>query len=127
VIVGAGGEPIADGYSREGSPSVHAEERALVRVDPGDPRLAGATIYSSMEPCGERRSGAMPCARLIVASGLRRVVFALREPRVFVEGRGAELLRQAGIAVVEMPELAAEVEAVNAHLLGGMSPRESVG
>jgi pyrimidine deaminase RibD-like protein len=41
----------------------------------------------------------------------------MREPDLFVEGHGAEQLAQAGVEVVEMPELAPQVEAVNAHLL----------
>jgi riboflavin-specific deaminase-like protein len=116
VIVGADGEVIAEGWSRESDPVVHAEESALAKAA-GDPRLRGATIYSSLEPCGRRRSRPSPCAELIAAAGIPRVVFAMREPAVFVDGRGAETLRAAGVAVVELPELAGTVREANAHLL----------
>lgn len=44
---------------------------------------------------------------------------AWREPSTFVaETRGAGLLEAAGVEVVELPELAEEARAVNAHLLG---------
>jgi diaminohydroxyphosphoribosylaminopyrimidine deaminase/5-amino-6-(5-phosphoribosylamino)uracil reductase len=46
------------------------------------------------------------------------VVFALREPPLFADCHGAELLERAGVEVLELPELAAGVRAVNAHLLG---------
>jgi pyrimidine deaminase RibD-like protein len=46
-------------------------------------------------------------------------VFAWREPTVFVDGEGAELLRGAGVDVVELPELAEAARRPNAHLLGG--------
>jgi hypothetical protein len=41
----------------------------------------------------------------------------MREPPVFVEGHGAEVLSAAGVDVVELGTDAAEVVAINAHLL----------
>ena len=58
------------------------------------------------------------CTELILDAGIARVVFALREPPLFADCDGAELLTRAGVEVVELPALAAEVRAVNAHLLG---------
>ena len=118
VIVAGDGAVLATGYSREGSPHDHAEEAALAKLEPADPRLAGATLYSSLEPCAARASRPCPCAELIIAAGLRRVVIAWLEPPVFAAGGGAGLLRAAGITVVEIPELAAEARAVNAAVIG---------
>ena len=118
VIVAGDGAVLATGYSREGSPLDHAEEAALAKLEPADPRLAGATLYSSLEPCAARASRPCPCAELIIAAGLRRVVIAWLEPPVFAAGGGAGLLRAAGITVVEIPELAAEARAVNAAVIG---------
>jgi 5-amino-6-(5-phosphoribosylamino)uracil reductase len=117
VIVDAEGRVVAEGWSRETDPTVHAEESALAKVAPGDPRLAGATMYSSLEPCGARKSRSRTCAQLIHASGIRRVVYALREPSTFVEGRGDEQLRAAGVTVVEIEDMGPVVRKVNAHLL----------
>ena len=118
AIVAAGGGTIATGFSRQRDPHDHAEEGALATVDPGDPRLPGATLYSSLEPCRFRASRPRPCAELIIAAGVPRVVIAWLEPPVFARGGGAELLRSAGITVVEVPDLAAEARAVNAAVLG---------
>jgi pyrimidine deaminase RibD-like protein len=118
VIVDADGNQIASGFSRETDPHVHAEESALARTDPGDARLQGATLYSSLEPCSSRRSRPRSCSQLIVDAGVNRVVFALREPPLFVDCRGAEDLAAAGVQVVEVPELAEQVRAVNSHLFG---------
>jgi pyrimidine deaminase RibD-like protein len=117
VIVDAAGEPIASGYSREDDPRDHAEEAALAKIPPGDDRLAGATVYSSLEPCSSRASRPRSCAELVVAAGIERVVFAWREPSVFVEGRGAEVLADAGVTVIEIPDLADAVRRINTHLL----------
>jgi 5-amino-6-(5-phosphoribosylamino)uracil reductase len=116
VIVGADGREIARGHSRETDPTVHAEEVALARTATGEAR--GATLYSSLEPCSQRRSRPLSCARLIRDAGIGRVVFALREPTLFVDCRGAEELAEAGVVVVELPELAEQVREANAHLLG---------
>lgn len=117
IVVGVGGIELARGYSREIDDQVHAEEAALGKLDAGDPHLAAATIYSSLEPCSQRKSRPRTCTQLIVAAGLARVVFAWREPATFVaNARGAELLAEAGIDVVEIPELAKSVQQVNGHL-----------
>jgi pyrimidine deaminase RibD-like protein len=119
VLVGGDGEIIATGFSRERDPRDHAEETALARVAPAGPSLAGATLYSSLEPCAARASRPRTCTELIIAAGLRRVVIAWLEPPVFVEGGGAARLRAAGVTVIEIPELAPAACAVNAHLLAG--------
>ncbi|MCD0448611.1 deaminase [Actinocorallia sp. API 0066] len=115
VVVGADGKELARGYSRETDDKVHAEEAALAKLPGVD--LAGATVYSSLEPCARRLSRPQPCARLIVAAGVRRVVFAWREPVLFVEGDGVEVLADLGVEVVEIPAFAARAKLPNAHLL----------
>ncbi|MUL40284.1 dCMP deaminase [Streptomonospora sp. PA3] len=118
VIVDARGEVLADGYSRRDDPHDHAEEAALRGIDPRDPRLAEATVYSSLEPCSQRASRPTPCADLILATPIPRVVVAWREPALFVRAEGVERLRRAGRTVVEYAALAEEAREVNAHLLG---------
>ena len=123
VIVGEDGEVLATGFSREQEDQDHAEEVALRKLAQGklgssDPQLRHATIYSSLVPCGARASRPVTCVQHIVAAGIPRVVFAWREPRLFTDGEGAEQLRAAGVAVTEVPGLAARARAVNAHLVG---------
>jgi 5-amino-6-(5-phosphoribosylamino)uracil reductase len=123
VVVAGDGSVLATGYSRESDPHDHAEEAALAKLDPADLRLAGATLYSSLEPCRSRASRPRPCAELIIGSGLRRVVIAWREPPVFAPGGGADLLTGSGITVVEIPDLAGQARAVNAGVLGSTQKR----
>ncbi|MEU2064319.1 dihydrofolate reductase family protein [Streptomyces sp. NPDC013455] len=119
VVVAADGTELARGHSREGAdPVVHAEEAALAKIGRDDPRLPGATVYSSLEPCARRSSRPAPCAELILAAGVRRVVTAWREPDTFVTAAdGAGLLRTGGARVVVLPELEALAKEPNAHLL----------
>ncbi|MCC8334726.1 dihydrofolate reductase family protein [Streptomyces sp. R1] len=118
VVVAADGSELARGYSREGGdPVVHAEEAALAKTDPSDARLAGATVYSSLEPCARRASRPAPCARLILDAGVRRVVTAWREPDTFVAGAdGSGVLAAQGATVVVLPEYEEAAKAPNRHL-----------
>ena len=117
VVLAADGTELATGFSREGGdPVVHAEESALAKLA-GDPRLAGGVIYSTLEPCSQRKSRPRTCTELIIGAGLARVVIAWLEPDLFVtDGQGRELLAQAGLTVDELPEFAADAAAPNRHL-----------
>ncbi len=139
ILVSPDGRKIAAGFSRQTDPADHAEEVTLASAaeaengtdGPGGRGgtggtggkggqgrdLAGATIYCSLEPCLRRASRPVPCAELILAAGLRRVVLAWLEPPLFVPGGGARWLRDRGVTVVQLPELAGRARAVNAHLL----------
>jgi riboflavin-specific deaminase-like protein len=119
VVVAADGTELARGHSREaGDPVVHAEEAALAKIGPADPRLATATVYTSLEPCTRRASRPSPCARLILDAGVRRVVTAWREPDTFVAGAdGTGLLTGAGVDVVVLGEYEGAAKASNRHLL----------
>jgi diaminohydroxyphosphoribosylaminopyrimidine deaminase/5-amino-6-(5-phosphoribosylamino)uracil reductase len=108
TVVVRDSEVLATGYSRETNEYAHAEEVALAKV--ADAR--GATLYTSLEPCSVRKSGAIPCSRLIADAGIIRVVYAWREPPVFVHGDGAAALEASGLEVVELAELAADAQAV---------------
>ncbi len=117
VIVDENNEEIAFGFSREVDEAVHAEESALPKVALDDHRLATATIYSTLEPCSQRKSRPRTCTQLILEAKIPRVVIAWREPSLFVaDCQGYELLAAPGVTVVEMPELGEQARAMNAHL-----------
>lgn len=116
IVVAEDGTVLATGYSRETDPRDHAEEAALAKLAPGDPRLRTATLYTSLEPCTTRASRPTSCTRLILNASIPAVVFAWREPSLFADGDGTETLRAAGVTVTEIPALADLAREVNAHL-----------
>jgi diaminohydroxyphosphoribosylaminopyrimidine deaminase/5-amino-6-(5-phosphoribosylamino)uracil reductase len=118
VVVDQTGGVLATGYTGETDPRHHAEEAALAKLaGRRGLDLSQATVYSSLEPCTTRRSRPHPCTGLILAAGIRRVVFALREPLLFADCHGVETLRHAGVDVVEISNLGHLVRGINAHLL----------
>ncbi|WP_020392327.1 deaminase [Kribbella catacumbae] len=117
IIVSADGEVLSEGYSRETDPHDHAEEVAIAKLADTGASLADGTIYTSLEPCSKRASRPRTCTELIIAAGIGRVVLAWREPSLFVDCEGVELLTTAGLQVIEYPDLANAVRQVNAHLL----------
>jgi riboflavin-specific deaminase-like protein len=119
VVVAGSGEVLATGWSRRDDPVDHAEEAALRDVDPADPRLADATVYCSLEPCGQRASRPRTCVDHILAAGVPRVVMARREPPTFVGApSGAARLEAAGVEVVEHPRWASLARRPNRARVG---------
>lgn len=116
VIAAHDGTVLTTGYSRERGPHSHAEQVALEKAAELQLDLRDATLFTSLEPCSVRSSGLQDCAARILEAGIRRVVFAMHEPPVFVEGHGAEVLASAGVEVVELGTDAAQVAQINAHL-----------
>lgn len=90
----------------------HAEVDALRQAGAA---ARGATVYVTLEPCAHHgKSG--PCADALVAAGVSKVVSAMADPYVEVNGRGHARLRQAGIGV-EVGEGAKEATEINAGFL----------
>ncbi|MDB5422877.1 MAG: ribD [Phenylobacterium sp.] len=82
----------------------HAEEQALAAAGSA---ARGATAYVTLEPCGQRSSGAPSCSELLVAAGIARVVVASADSSPLASGRGVHRLREAGIPT-DLGLLAAE-------------------
>lgn len=119
IIVDAAGEEIANGYSRDTDPHVHAEESALAKLPPDDPRLSTATIYSTLEPCTKRKSRPLTCTQLILNADIPRAVIAWREPDHFVtDVEGVERLRTASVTVIQLSHLASQAREPNSHIPG---------
>jgi diaminohydroxyphosphoribosylaminopyrimidine deaminase/5-amino-6-(5-phosphoribosylamino)uracil reductase len=90
---------IGEGYHRKYGEG-HAEVNCIASVLPQDRELLeDSTIYVSLEPCAHFGK-TPPCANLILEHRIPRVVVGCRDPFVQVDGKGIELLRNAGVEVV---------------------------
>jgi pyrimidine deaminase RibD-like protein len=116
VLVDRNGMILATGYSREIPGNTHAEECCFLKLL-GNMDAIGGTIYSSMEPCGQRLSGKICCAELIINAQLKRVVQGVREPPTFVgTSVGTQILQNAGIEVDFLVGYEKECLDTNRHL-----------
>jgi diaminohydroxyphosphoribosylaminopyrimidine deaminase / 5-amino-6-(5-phosphoribosylamino)uracil reductase len=91
------GRILGEGFhARAGEP--HAEVLALADARKRGHDVRGATLYVTLEPCNHHGRTA-PCSEAIVASGVQRVVIAMRDPNPTAAG-GIERLQAAGITVL---------------------------
>jgi len=110
-------EIVGEGWhERAGEP--HAEPIAIRAA--GD-RARGATAYVTLEPCGHH-GRTPPCVDVLLAAGVRRVVYAVGDPNPRVNGAGAARLKEAGLKV-QSGLLEADAEALNAGFLMRMRHR----
>jgi dCMP deaminase len=72
---------------------LHAEANAITKVAKSGNSSEGATLYVTASPCLE-------CSKLIIQSGIRRVVF--RDSYRLTDG--IDLLRRAGIEVEQLEQ-----------------------
>jgi len=102
---------IGEGYHRQYG-HAHAEVNCINAVRPADRSLiAQSTLYVSLEPCAHYGK-TPPCADLIIAKKIPRVVIGCRDPFKEVDGKGIEKLLAAGIEVIQ-PVMEADSKILN--------------
>ena len=115
AVIVKDGRIIGEGYHRRYG-QLHAERNAIADArrraggsitdeQAGAEELAadvlkGATIYVTLEPCCHHGK-TPPCTEAIIENRIARVVIGSRDPNPLVAGKGAQILRDAGIAVEE--------------------------
>lgn len=96
AVVVKNGRVIGEGYHRKYG-ELHAERNALAACTE-DP--AGAILYVTLEPCCHYGK-TPPCTEIIIEKKIAKVVIGSRDPNPKVAGKGARILREHGIEVVE--------------------------
>src|SRR3954452_19625023 len=111
AVVVRDGTLVGEGWHQKYG-EAHAEVNAFAMA--GD-AARGATLYVTLEPCCHHGK-TPPCTDAVLRAGVARVVAALADPFPQVAGKGAELLRAAGVAV-EIGVGEAEARRLNAPYL----------
>jgi len=112
---------LATGYTLELEGNTHAEQCCLIKLskqhDVPEERLSdilpeNTVLYTTVEPCGKRLSGNLPCVERILrlGNGIKTVYVGVKEPEKFVgENKGRAKLEEAGIKVVLVEGLEDEI------------------
>jgi diaminohydroxyphosphoribosylaminopyrimidine deaminase/5-amino-6-(5-phosphoribosylamino)uracil reductase len=95
-VIVAGAQIVGRGTTAPGG-RPHAEPQALAEAGAA---ARGATAYVTLEPCAHHGK-TPPCAEALIKAGVARVVVAVGDSDPRVSGRGLEMLRKAGIEVVQ--------------------------
>ena len=97
VITAPDGRVIGRGHTQQaGGP--HAEVMALRDARSHGERVAGATVYVTLEPCSHH-GRTPPCCDALIEAGVARVVMAVQDPNPLVAGQGK-------LTLVGLPQLA---------------------
>ena len=84
---------IASGTQHELCYAIHAEQNAIIQAAKLGVSIDGATLYCTHQPC-------VICAKMIVNSGIRRVVYEEGYPDTFA----VEMLAEGGVALERFTE-----------------------
>lgn len=117
VIVNRG-RVVGRGWTQPGG-RPHAEAMALAQAGPD---AAGATVYTTLEPCAHASPRGPTCSVLLLQAGVARVVTALADPDARTNGAGHARLMAAGIDVTIGTGSAAARDA-----MAGFLTRQSLG
>ena len=115
---------LSTGYTLELPGNTHAEQCAIAKLATqagiSETELGtiltqemNATLYTTLEPCGKRLSGSLPCVHRIIGTrktttespsrqcskaGIRKVIFGAKEPGTFVkDSESCRLMDEAGL------------------------------
>ena len=117
----SGARIVGSGITAEGG-RPHAEPPALAEA--GD-LAKGATAYVTLEPCAHHGK-TPPCAQNLIDSGVSRVVTAVMDPDNRVNGKGHQMLIDAGVEVTQMDGGVAVQRVMQGYLKARTSSRPFV-
>jgi len=116
---------LSTGYTLELPGNTHAEQCCLQKHaaahDLPEEQVSRAlpaetVIYTTMEPCGKRSPGNLPCVERILRTrtdqkgGISKVYLGVKEPEKFIgQNVGQTKLREAGIECIHVPGLEKDI------------------
>ncbi len=114
------GKVVGEGYHKRCGLN-HAEVAAILDAKKRGKSTKGATLYVTLEPCSKvGKVGA--CTDAIKRSGIKRVIYAARDPNPKNGGKAKDVLAKSGIEakLVEIAEAKALIAPFSKHLKTGL-------
>ncbi len=94
ALIVKSGKIIGRGYHQKAGGN-HAE---IAAIKSAKQNLRGAEMYVTLEPC-DHYGKTPPCTKTIIASGIKKVYIAMKDPNPLNNGAGIKKLKKAGISV----------------------------